>query len=855
MATLQKLIARTGALMLTVATVGAHAQIGNFQYERGEGTVSLASGGDAWAVIVVPEGAPNPVIFAADELKEHLDAMTGADFQIVPVAPEESTAIVLGDTTAARAAGVDVGPIGRDGYAIRTVGNRIYVAGRDDRTDKSAVLLTLKSEPFSPTASRYAMEAALVAATFDFERGTLYGAYRFLEELGVRWFFPGPKGLVIPSKPDLAFQTVSLTEEPHYQLRKVGQSTWQWYMLDGANQRDLANVEEYKELGWGGDVLRLWLLRVRHSSEWFAFNHRPTRMELEQRYGDDHPEYFALRENGERDLKPQAGRTGHLCYTDPGVLDVTKRDIEDYFSGVTAEELGLTQHVRSLNLLNRGWPANAIYGRTVSLLPHDSFRACECEDCAPFIHKDRDFSASHSDLIWQFITKMAEWMEVEYPEKLIACLAYASYSEKPDWLTSLPENVIVGMCPAQYARTHNDIDPEHYADLMRMVNEWTAVNERPMLIWLHHLYRYRAPRREGVPMLITSFFGRIFKDLADHANLVHVELDPDSIMLEHLNRYVMLRLLYNPNLDPADLVEDYAHSFYGPGGDIVLAMLKDVETRSLGVGGTSANSIDTWEKYFTEETVASYRSQADEVVRLTAGTPYEEHADIFSRWFVGEIETGRDLYVRHVKQVAESKDSSVSIRALVGDIAVDGELDEEGWARSSVRGFLSNLNGEKTEWTTEARFLRAPENLYFGFTCFDPNSATLPDGEGEADSVEIFLDPEHNHENYYWIWVDLAGRIEDWYCEGGGEPPDKTWDSQIEVATRKFEDRWVIEIRLPRETMGNAEKDPVGRPWGANFCRTTWDAPKPEDQFSSWSPLLRGKFHQPDLFAHIFFVK
>ncbi len=829
--------------------------IGNFQFERGEEMLRLARGGVAQAVIVMAEGAPAPVQFAADELQEHLGRMTGGDFEVVSEAPADGVAIVLGDTPAARAAGIDVSEIGRDGYAIRTVGSTIFIAGTDDASAKSEVLAKLKTEVFPPTASRYRMEAELGEATWDFERGTLYGVYRFLEELGVRWFFPGPKGNIAPAQPDLTMQAFSLQEEPHYQLRKVGRTTWQWYMLDSSRISEMVNREEYEELGWGGDVLRLWLLRVRHSSEWFAFNHRPTRLELEQRYGAEHPEYFALRENGERDLLPQTGRTGHLCYTEPGVVEITKRDIEDYYAGKTAEEIGLSAHRIALNPSNGGWPANAIYGRTVSLLPHDSFRGCECEDCLALTRKDAERPRWHSDLVWQFIGTMADWLQESYPDKLITCLAYSSYTERPEDLTTLPENVVVGLCPANYARTHNDVKEENYQDMMRIVQNWSSVNDRPMLIWLHHLYRYRAPRRQGVPMLLTGVLGRMFRDLAPHANLMHVELDSDSIMLEHLNRYVMLKLLYNPNLDPAELVEDYARSFYGPGGDIVLTMLRDVEVRSMKVGETSASSIETWEEYFTEEVVAGYREQADEVVRLTEGTDYAENARVFSKWFVGAIEEGRMLYVRNVKEVGETAEANVSIRALVGDITVDGALDEEGWQGSSVRNFISNLDGQKTQWPTEIRFLRAPEDLYFGFTCYDPNSATLPEGQGEADSVEIFLDPEHNHDNYYWLWIDLAGRIEDWYHEGGGEPADKTWESNAEVAIQKYEDRWVVEVRLPRASMAGGLIRPDGRPWGANFARSTNKPPRPEDQFSCWSPLLRGKFHQPDLFAHIFFVK
>jgi len=824
-----------------------------FQYRKMGGVVTLATAGEPQAVIVVPEGAPPSVVFAGEELKEHLDAMTGGDFHVVRNIPKNGASLVLGDGPASRQAGIDVDKIGRDGYALRTVGNTIYIAGKDDATEKSNALPELKTNPFPRTASRYEMERRFGAATWDFERGTLYGAYRFLEELGVRWFFPGTKGVSIPKKPNIAVEAFSLQEEPVFDLRMVGRETWQWYLLDSAG--NTMNREEYEELGWGGDAVRWWLLRMRGSSEWFAFNHRPPRMELEERYGKEHPEYFALLENGERDLKPQPGRTGHLCYTHPGVLDITKRDIDAYFVGRTGEDMGISSHNIRLNSFNRGWPSGAIYGRTVSLLPHDSFRACCCANCAPFIHEDGNHSGAHSELVWQFIEKMATWMEEQHPDKLITCLAYASYTQKPALLTSLPNNVVVGLCPADNARTHNDVDPAEYAKLMNLVRTWSQVNDRPMLIWLHHLYRHRAPRRQGVPMLLTNLFGKMFREMAEHANLMHVELDADSILLEHLNRYVMLKILYNPYLDAEELVADYTRSFYGPGAETVLSVLKDVEARSCAVAGTQAGSVDVWEKHFTEEAVGNYRRQADELIRITQGTPHEEPARLFSKFFVGEIEKGRALYVRDVKEVSEAKGSSVSIRQLVGQINIDGILDEEGWKRSAVLSFVNNLNGEKTQWKTELRLLRAPEHLYFSFKCFDPNAANLSQKMGEADSVEIFLDSEHNHDNYYWMWIDLGGRIEDWRFEGMGEPPDKSWHSNARFVSRQYADHWVVEVELPRKSIGGGTPDPVGRPWGANFCRSAIHPPRPEDMFSCWSPLLRGKFHQPDLFAHIFFVK
>ena len=34
------------------------------------------------------------------------------------------------------------------------------------------------------------------------------------------------------------------------------------------------------------------------------------------------------------------------------------------------------------------------------------------------------------------------------------------------------------------------------------------------------------------------------------------------------------------------------------------------------------------------------------------------------------------------------------------------------------------------------------------------------------------------------------------------EPPDETWHSGVEAAVEYFDDRWVMEIRLPRAIWG-----------------------------------------------------
>ena len=57
--------------------------------------IALAKNRIAQYVIAIPEQCPAVVRFAAQELKEHLDAITEVDFQNVNIIPEDKNSIVL----------------------------------------------------------------------------------------------------------------------------------------------------------------------------------------------------------------------------------------------------------------------------------------------------------------------------------------------------------------------------------------------------------------------------------------------------------------------------------------------------------------------------------------------------------------------------------------------------------------------------------------------------------------------------------------------------------------------------------------------------------------------------------------
>ena len=120
---------------------------------------------------------------ATGDLKKYLDAVTGAEFEIVrPMeVPDGMARILVGDSHHARALAPDLDwdSLGTDDIVIKTVGRDLVLAG---------------GQP----------------------RGTVYAVYTFLQDgLGCRWWAPG--AVSIPSQPNLTVPAMDIVYRPAFQ--------------------------------------------------------------------------------------------------------------------------------------------------------------------------------------------------------------------------------------------------------------------------------------------------------------------------------------------------------------------------------------------------------------------------------------------------------------------------------------------------------------------------------------------------------------------------------------------------------------------------------------------------------------
>ena len=213
--------------------------------------LTLAAKNKSEYQIVVATNAPPSEQYAATELRDYIEKISGVPLPIVSDgSPSKAREILLGDNAHLRALRnqIDFPSLGQEGYILRTDGKRLIIAG---------------GQP----------------------RGTLYGVYALLENhLGVRWFTPEVES--VPATNRILLPTLNVRYLPTLQYREV-----YWTEMMRAPKfaaRHRLNGNSYaltEQLGSRAEV-------------YFPFVHSLDSLIPRELY-HDHPEYFPLR-NGKR---------------------------------------------------------------------------------------------------------------------------------------------------------------------------------------------------------------------------------------------------------------------------------------------------------------------------------------------------------------------------------------------------------------------------------------------------------------------------------------------------------------------------------------------------------------------------
>lgn len=255
-----------GALLAPLA-VPARAQ--NAQ----TGALTLAERGQSRFSILVAPTAPESVVTAASELQHYIEKSTKAKLPLLAQGAAPATPFIsVGDTAAARAAGLSAQGMAWESYRIVTRGPNIFIFGPDTADGE-------KTKEGGTSA------------------GTANGVYTFLEDyLGIRWLMPGEMGEDVPALYAVAVPAVDRTQAPVFPSRRVthlqsGPTVTQW--------------ENHQKLGYS--------LLTRHNHNWAPV--------ITPDLYETHPEWFP-EVDGKR-IEPL-----HVRYK----IETTNPDLVQYFA-------------------------------------------------------------------------------------------------------------------------------------------------------------------------------------------------------------------------------------------------------------------------------------------------------------------------------------------------------------------------------------------------------------------------------------------------------------------------------------------------------------------------------------------
>ena len=500
--------------------------------------MEVIADGQANAVIVTPD-QPNAVVrYAAQELADHCAKATGVRLAVATESAVPAGAkvrVYLGDTRAARAAGIEAGALAAETFILRTGADALFIAGRDGSGDP--------------------LER-------DTSAGTLFGVYEWLErDLEVRWLWPGELGTHVP-------KARSITVRPHDE--QVTPPFFQRHLRTG-----LGFKSEHPALGFTAKAAEayaqdqaVYLRRHRLGrSERFSYGHAFT--DWWEKHGRQHPEWFQL-VNGKRGPAKAGGRYS-MCVSNP-----------ELHAAIVAQWKA------------KGGPAASF--PAINIVENDILGLCECAKCRawdgpPPPDVMKFYAASSkvygsqfvSDRYARFEQAVQQLAARENPNVKVIGYVYFNYFQAPTSGVKLSENVLLGYCPSGgwYPRA----DDEH-AWYQKQWRGWNETGARLFFRVNYFLDGYT------MPYVFAHQFADDFQHAARHGMAA---TDFDSLTgqwaTQGPNLYLLVRLHTRPTVSPDDLLAEY-YAGFGPAQTEVKAYFDHWEKYTMGSRGQLAVAFE-----------------------------------------------------------------------------------------------------------------------------------------------------------------------------------------------------------------------------------------------------------------------
>ncbi len=590
-------------------------------------TFALVKEGRPAATLVLAADASPSVKLAAEELREYVKRISGAELPLATDAePVEGPRILLGMNRHTAAMNLEV-PSGftrelrEEGFVIRTQGNDLVLAGND-------------------TGPRIGGRKMFDGQEYVYT-GTLFAVYELLERLGCRWYYPGPFGEVVPQAADLAVTTTDEIVRPSFPVRGF------WYGAAASRRRDA---------DFNAMMLR-WMLRNRFLPYGAVLDsatdgsimgpfRKMVRKEVDgerkrvNQLFEEHPEYFSLRKDGTRNPH-------YLCLANPEVLRIATERVLKHF---------------------RDNPDSHTFGYA----PPDGAPTCECDECRHhnynFMQKDpvdptiQDISEG----FYRFLNQVAEGVKKEFPDKWITATAYSGRI-RPPVATKLSDNISLHLAFLGYAQHHRlDFEGWQTREKNTLLKRWAAVN--PYMVERQYYPVMQFTCHIALPMHRAHAFN--VRKLKEYGMAGAEWEGRAAFKTGLLNYYVMGRMLWDAETDIDALLGEHYRLFYGAAGPKIGTFFDAVEDM-LTTAPVEYHEEERLHEIYPYERVVAASDAVGDIEALVADADESTRQRVrFARLVVDHLRG----YVAMRRAEAEL-DFAAAVKQAESLIAMEEELD------------------------------------------------------------------------------------------------------------------------------------------------------------------------------------
>lgn len=721
--------------------------------------------------IVTGAQAVDSTFFAARELAEYIFKVTGVKPAVIKGKSTALSQIVIGTLydvkTLPLAAEKQLAAAGTpDAFAIVCRGNTLYIVGKD-------------------------------------RVGELYGVYAFLDEkLGVRWFraaIAQDPYEYIPKTARIQFDDFTVVRIPAFRYRQLTHS--------GATGKTPVNgqtlaVRQGFQINPPWDYKRAFQERFyRERCSMLSVGtggHGGFYTPVPEKLFAEHPEYFAL-QDGRRVKGKQ------ICISNKQVQKLVQQHIENIYKTVPVNSI---TYLFGMLDTTTGW--------------------CECPECRKLDGNGAFDYINVSSRFHKVAVKIMAEIYKKYPAARLEAWAYHTYRTIPENVKYDPRTLIY-YCTHGRCYGHELQDPGCWRNVrqLELIKSWRKISSRMKV----YEYANCTPVLYGCMEEILCKDLRLYRQLglegwkeeirfADARFWPPVKKGETDYRADRANSNwqwycVAGKLLWNPELDPEEILKDVESKYYGK----AYPAMKKYHDYRRKLWNNSSHCLGYPTGDQRRERLLSVPGAKAELLALLHDAEKLAGDDPI---LLNRLKDDRQWLLRYWIQPNDALqarlDKTAYAPSRVGAVNIDGDPGDAEWNRAWHTTDFKYIagNGKQNESRkavkTVLSILSDEQYLYFRVL------AETPDNGGTAkERIAFFIMPPSVAGECYYISVGSDGKPGDVRYPGGGKA--------IVAAAKSARAGYTLEVKVPISKLAAVERGSVWKLHTARFI----------DENSCWS--------------------